>query len=127
MLECLKSQYHKIHGSKQKTLGFFKEYFDEEDKNKLLNSIIFKPTKDNLKGEKIDFNKFINILYVMRNNFIHDARFIPIHKEGSIGGCIKYNKKEVFIHFELKMSDFLCFFEKSYINYFRSVQNDKNQ
>lgn len=127
MLECLKSQYHKIHGSRQKVSGFFQDYFDEEDKKSLLDSIIFKPTIEDLDGEKIDFHKFINILYIMRNNFVHDARFVPIHKEGGIGGNIRYNNKEVFVHFEMKMDEFLKMFEKAYINYFRSLQNDTNQ
>lgn len=60
-------------------------------------------------------------------DLVADVMFIPIHKERNIGGCNKYNKKEVFIHFELKMYEFLSFFEKVDINCCRSVQNDNKK
>jgi len=126
LLEYLKFQYHNIYGSKQKTLGFFNKYFEQQDKETLLKSIIFKPNLDNLEGEKIDFTKFVNIIYTMRNNFVHDSRFIPIHKEGGIGGNIKYNGKEIFIHFDLQMDQFLSMFEKAYLNYWKDIRRIKN-
>ncbi len=126
LLECLKSQYHKIHGSKQKTLGFFDNYFEEEDKTGLLKSVVFKPDLDNLSGEKIDFKKIVDLIYTMRNNFVHDARFIPIHKEGDISGTIKYNGKEIFIHFGLPMNEFLIMFEKAFIKFWEDAKNQNN-
>ncbi len=127
LLEYLKLQYHKANGSKQKTLGFFDNYFEENDKKTLLNSVIFKPNLNNLSGEKINFAKFVSIIYTMRNNFVHDAKFIPIHKEGNIGGTIYYNGKEVFIHFDLPMNEFLDMFEKAFLKYWGYLINkDKN-
>ncbi len=120
LLEYLKSEYHKTHGSKQKTLTFFKDYLGTEDKNILVK--YFKTEKYLYENENLKFKEIVDILYQMRNNFLHSARFIPIHEAGSIAGNIKKNGKEFFVSSDLNINEFERIFEHAFIRCFKEKQ-----
>ena len=125
LLKYLKIEYHKMHGSKQKTTTFFESYLKENDKNILINS--FKTEKYLWKNETLGFNEVVDILYQMRNTFLHSARFIPIHEDGSIGGNIKKNGKNFFVHSDLNIKEFERIFERAFIVCFKEKQQPKMQ
>lgn len=120
LLECLKDKYHKMHGSKQKTLTFFESYVSDEDKNKLIDSL--KTEKTSGSDDKLNLNDVVNIIYQMRNNFLHSARFIPIHEDRSIQGYIKRNGKDIFVGSNLTIKEFEEIFERAFIMCFKEKQ-----
>lgn len=116
LLKHLKEEYHKIHGCKQKTLTFFENYIIEKDKETLIS--YFKTEKNVYTEKKLSFKEIVDLLYIMRNNFLHSARFIPISEEASIQGYIKKNSKECYVSSSIDIKEFEKIFERAFIKYF---------
>ena len=119
LLEHLKKKYHLVHGSKQKTLSFFNRYLSSNEKKLLKNSVqIYKSDNQKCCNFK-SFKEFVDIIYLMRNNFVHSARFIPFYGDSSSTGSVKKNGKEIQISTN-NMSDFQNIFEEAYVRCFRA-------
>lgn len=116
LLKHLKEEYHKIHGCKQKTLTFFENYILEDDKDTLIS--YFKTEKNIYTENKLSFKEIVDLLYIMRNNFLHLARFIPISEEANIQGHIKKNGREFYVSSRIDIKEFEKIFERSFIRYF---------
>jgi len=119
LIEHLEKKYHLVHGSKQKTLSFFERYLSSDEKILLKTLVkIYKPDNQKYRDLK-SFKEFVDIIYLMRNNFVHGARFIPFYGDSSSFGSVNKNCKEISISTS-NMSDFQNIFEKAYVRCFRA-------
>jgi len=116
LLKHLKEEYHKIHGCKQKTLTFFENYVIDKDKETLIS--YFKTEKNIYTEDKLSFKEIVDILYIMRNNFLHLAIIILTSDKESIQQYIKKNGKDFYVNSNIDIKEFEKIFERSFIRYF---------
>lgn len=112
-VDDLWEEYINIYGATKKFIRFFENYLREEDKEFLLE----KYQAYSIENEKIislPLENIAKVLYKLRSNFVHDAKYIPI-PNGDISGIgfSKYCLKDI------TMNTIVNIFERGFVEYFK--------
>jgi len=103
--------------SKKRLENFFKNYFSKSDKRKIEKGIVVKPYNSNFLPQ-LDFWE---VLYDMRNEFIHNAQWFILRFEDSDASYVsitRNNGDKYLARIEIHFSEYLKLFWRAYLRYF---------